>query len=261
MIFIEDTPLLSRNRLLILFFAALVLLIFGAARHDVSEAEARLLWIVRDPQPLEPAAISDTARIMVANFREMLARAAVPELPLAAPLDVWTLAAGGTVFAARIGVILVLGVVALVAARILRRFSPSAPLVIALVLLAGGLISVITASAPLEALVADYRGLRTPETPVITAFGEDSPLGYHQARHDLRRGMAVNLGWRDFSAAELAQIVDNLGSGDIWLIGETTPQTAAIETAITASGRAAVWCGNAPDTLIRRYAHAGAPAC
>src|SRR5690349_7719311 len=90
---------------LILLFAVFVVLTIAASNADITDAEARLLWIVRDPERVEPAAIGDTARLLARNFRAMLDRAETHDLPLAVPLDVWTTAAGASLFAARMAAV------------------------------------------------------------------------------------------------------------------------------------------------------------
>lgn len=248
----------KRIAVLGLLLAAFALLAFGASLHDISPTEARLMWAVRDPEPLAPASIADTGRLVVRNFRAMINRADIGQLPLALPLDVWSLAVGQSIFAARMG-----GVLALLLATMLAlRLVPRAALALGVILLAGGLFSVLTARAPLAHLLQTYQAARTPDIPVLTDFAPDSPAGYHQASVDLRRGIAVDVGWRDFDAAEYAQIAANLGQLDVWLISDLTRgQSAAIEAALIATGRRPLWCADAGDVRVRRYGLDGVGRC
>lgn len=247
---------------LLLLFAVFAFLTIAAANADITDAEARLLWIVRDPERVEPAAISDTARLLARNFRAMLDRAETRDLPLAVPLDIWTTLAGGSVFAARMGVVAALFVAAILLTWLLRRLGLRRSLthiivvtVLALSAIAGFvLLELGSYGPPVSGVVARYQAERTPAEPVITVFTDDSPLGYYQAQVDLRRGIGVDLGWREFTPEEIERVVANLGSGTVWLFVENYRHYAEVDQALAATGRRAAMCeGRYQRAAVIRY--------
>lgn len=247
---------------LILLFAIFVGLTVAAASADITDAEARLLWIVRDPERVEPAAIGDTARLLARNFRAMLDRAETRDLPLAVPLDLWTTLLGGSIFAARMGAVAALFVVAMIIRWVLRRLGVRQRLGNILVVAALALTSVAAVillelgsyGPPVSGVVASYQAERHPTEPVITVFSDDSPLGYYQAQVDLRRGIGIDLGWREFSPEEIERAVANLGAGAVWLFVEDYVRYAAIDQALEATGRRAALCeGRYQRAAVIRY--------
>ena len=247
---------------LLFLFAIFALLTFAAASADITDAEARLLWIVRDPERVEPASISDTARLLARNFRAMLDRAAARDLPLTVPLDLWTMLVGGSVFAARMGAVAALFAVALILRWIMRRLGFRKRLADILIVTALALISVAGAlllalgsyGPPVSGVVASYQAERRPAEPVITVFSDDSSLGYYQAQVDLRRGVGIDLGWREFTPEEIARAAASLGSGTVWLIVEDYQRYAVIDQTLTAAGRRAALCeGRYQRAAVIRY--------
>lgn len=253
---------------LTILFAVFAFLTVAAANADITDAEARLLWIVRDPERVEPAAIGDTARLLARNFRAMLDRAGTGDLPLAVPLDIWTTATGGSIFAARIGVIIALFGVTAVLTWLIRRFgirrAPAGKLVVVALLLmaiAGVLLLEFGSyGPPVSGVVASYQAERHPAEPVITVFSDDSPLGYYQAQVDLRRGVGVDLGWRKFKSEEIERVASSLGPGTVWLIVEDYDYIVELtDQALRDTGRRAVSCnGRYPGEAVIRYDRVGA---
>ena len=247
---------------LILLFAVFVVLTVAAANADITDVEARLLWIVRDPERVEPAAINDTARLLARNFRAMLDRAETRDLPLAVPLDIWTTATGGSLFAARMAVVAALFIAAAALALVMRRLGIRRPLAGKLLVIALGLIA-LSGAALLEfstygphisSAIETYRTARHPTEPVVTVFSDYSPLGYYQAQLDLRRGIGVDLGWREFTVEEIERAAANLGSGPVWLIVEDYQRYAQIDQALDATGRRAALCeGRYQRAAVIRY--------
>lgn len=245
-----------------ILFAIFAVLTIAAATADITDAEARLLWIVRDPERIEPAAIGDTARLIGRNFRAMLDRAETRDLPLAVPLDVWTMIAGGSIFAARLPAVLFACLIIAAAIRLIWRYFHGRIAVITfltfMLLCCGLCINIyifhyffLTST---DAVVQAYRAERAVEEPVITAFMDDSPLGYYQAQYDLRRGIGVDLGWRDFSDDEIERAAANLGSQPVWLIVEDYRGYSSINQALQTAGYRAVSCqGRYQRAAVIRY--------
>lgn len=246
---------------LILLFVAFALLTVAAASAEITDDEARLLWIVRDPERVEPAAIGDTARLLVRNFRAMLDRAETRELPLAAPLDVWTTLAGGSVFAARLAVLFGMCVAASLIARFVgRRNARRAAALGGFVLLfslaaaASAVVSewMATDTRP-SSLVPEYIDARPITEPVITLFRDDSQLGYYHARVNLRRGIGIDLGWRTFTIDEVEHVIDALRDEPVWVVGDGW-RDMAIDSVLRATGRTTTWCfGRSGGTEAQRY--------
>lgn len=233
---------------LAIIFATFAVLTTFSSLIGVTEAEARLLWIVRDPERVEPASPTDSARRAVRNLQTMLDRAATTDLPVAVPLDVWTMAAGGSAFAARLPVVLL---ACLIAALALRRLPRTAVFAVplALALLAMGGILAASENPPAEPEIRAYLDERHPAEPVVTGFQPHSTWGYYQAQYDLRRGVAVDLGWRAFADDEIARVIGNLGDLPVWLVGANS----AIERAVLETGRVPAWPTGVYFQPIRRY--------
>lgn len=247
--------------ILLLLFAFLT---HAAANSNIREAEARLLWIVRDPERVKPAAIGDTARVLMRNFRVMLDRAEGRDLPLAAPLDLWTLAAGGSLFAARIGAITALFAAAAALKWLTRRLTFSrqwAGKLAAVALIAGAIALMLIFQAGRDGgdpgeLMRRYQATRQPSEPVITVFRDDSPLGYYQAQMDLRRGVGIDLGWREFTPDEIAQAAAKLGQGPVWVIAPDEARFAVIDAALQQAGFGAVsFDERLRQAIVVRYDH------
>ena len=132
---------------------------------------------------------------------------------------------------------------AAVAVRVIGRFSR--PLIngaLALASIAALGVWLITPADSLPAPVAQYQAARAHSEPALTFAPPDSPLGYAQARYNLRAGMGIDLGWREFAADELAEIVSKLDPArPVWLIG--APDHLGLNTAqslLVDSGRVEV---------------------
>ena len=242
---------------LILLFAVFAVLTIAAANADITDAEARLLWIVRDPERVEPAAIGDTARLLVRNFRAMLDRAAARELPLAVPLDLWTTLAGGTIFAARLLIALLICIGISFLYVLLRSMSVSSRYLTRLMF---GLICLYVFYFFINQLfsftnmpvIAEYLAERHATEPVITEFRDDSPLGYYQAQYNLRRGISINLGWRNFTNEEISGITDKLRNEPVWLVlgdWNDDPYLGIFKS----KGLTLTWCEVAHNLLIMRF--------
>lgn len=243
--------------LLALLFAAFVALSFTASVVDISRDEARLLWIVRDPERLEPAAIGDTVRLIGRNMRAMLDRADTRDLPLAVPLDVWTMLAGGSVFAARLPVVLLACLVMAVALRLTAPRSTRLARGIGYAVPVAGVLLYALSPTTLAPTVADYMRTRQPTEPVLTLFRDDSPLGYYQAQVNIRRGIGVDLGWQTFSDQDIERVVGNLGTETVWLVFDVAADTTfeRLNASLLDSGRKLTRCRGAyTEIAVVRYA-------
>lgn len=243
-------------RNLIVLFAIFFVTARFASQVDVGSGEARLLWIVRDTDKIEPAAFNDVARLIARNFRTMIDRAELTELPLAAPLDLWTMLAGGSIFAARLPVVLACCIAAAALMRTARRFGRRLPMGVGWSVLVLAMIAYFVSPMRLVRTIDDYRASRLPDEPVITLFREDSPLGYYQAQVDLRRGIGVDLGWRAFNSEEIARVVGNLGQNTVWLLLDVDAdvQYELVNTALLDAGRTLTRCrGLATHIAALRY--------
>jgi hypothetical protein len=249
---------------LILLFAIFVFLTVAAANADITDAEARLLWIVRDPERVEPAAISDTARLLARNFRVMLDRAGTRDLPLVVPLDVWTTLAGGSIFVARLSVVLLFCTGAALLYALLRRsrihLRSAAILVFGISgLYACSFLNNQLFSYPSMPVIAEYLVERHATEPVITNFRDDSPLGYYQAQYNLRGGIGIDLGWRAFSSEEITVIVENLGSEPVWLmLGDWNDDPYL--SIFKSKRRTLTWCKAAHNLLVMRFEVSDGPS-
>jgi len=192
----------------------------------------------------------------------MLDRAGTRELPLAVPLDIWTTLTGGSLFAARYAAVIAFFVFTGVLTWLMRRLGIRRPLagkilivVLGVIALSGAaLLALGSYGPPVSGVVASYQAERHPAEPVITVFSDDSPLGYYQAQVDLRRGVGIDLGWRDFTPEEIDRAAANLRDGPVWLIVGDYRRYALIDQALEATGRRAVSCqGRYQRAAVIRY--------
>lgn len=225
---------------LYIFLALMIAL--AALKPTASPAEAWWLWVTRDPAPVRVGSIGEAARAA----RDLLTEAAGRSggginTPIAALTEGWTWLAGDSVEGLRWGVVLLALLGAAVIVRLVGCFSR--PLIngaLALMSIAALGVWFITPANPLPAAVAQYQAVRARTEPALTFGAPDSPLGYAQARYDLRAGMGIDLGWREFTAEELADIVGKLDRArPVWLIGAPDhPGLVTARTLLAAGGRA-----------------------
>jgi hypothetical protein len=87
-------------------------------------------------------------------------------------------------------------------------------------------------------LVANAAATRSSEEPALIAFSDDSPLAYYNRLTPLVKGISLDIGWRDFTQAEITALVATLENNlSIWLIApETAPVTEWALAALTEAG-------------------------
>lgn len=225
-------------RPVIVLFALLVvvLFVFGNSylqplyltEPEITPGEARLLWIVRDP---EPVTFGNMLGAIPRNFGVMLSRAALYELPTAVLLDLWTMVFGHSLASLRAAGILVLavGVWIIIAGlylgnRLTRIVFGGMILVVVAVLaiigpyVAGIIIIDFVTNYPLSAIIECYTLHRPLDEPVLIVFGGDTMLGYYDSRQNLRGGIAIDLSQRAYSSEELAAVVATLGEAPVWVM-------------------------------------------
>jgi hypothetical protein len=221
-----------------------LLTVLAALKPTVSPAEAWWLWVARDPVPVRAASIGDTARAARDLLTEAVERSGGGiHAPLAALTEGWTWLAGDSVEGLRWGVVLLALLGAAVIVRLVGRFSrPLMNGALALMSIAALGVWFITPTDPMPDSVARYQAARARTEPTLTFGAPDSPLGYAQARYDLRAGMGIDLGWREFTTDELTEIVSKLDpTRPVWLIGAPDhPCLIAVQSALADSGRAEV---------------------
>lgn len=207
-----------------LFIAILLMFTIWALRPSASRPEAHWLWVVRDVTDVQPAAPSDVLRGVRTNLSSALDRSGGGvNIPFALALEGWSWLTGDSLEALRWGGILLIGVAAAGVSRVASRRAPAPTRRILAVIFV--IFPVLILVQPTDRLTFELRWARdgrTPDQPVITFFSESSPLGYYQHRYNLRAGMGLDLGWRAFSAAELADIASKIQpTGPVFLIAET----------------------------------------
>jgi len=226
-----------------LFVALLLLFTVWALKPSASQSEAWWLWVVRDVVDVQPAAPSDVLRGARDNLSMALDRSGGGlRLPFAAGLEGWTWLAGDSLEALRWGGVLLIGLAAAVVIRVVgRRNFQLAILALQVLVVIMPVLWFIESSDRTAQQLADFQSQRTPADPVLTFFSESSPLGYYQYRYDLRAGIGLDLGWRDFTPEELTNIAAKLDSTrPICLIAPTInhPAMNSIRQSLTDGGRA-----------------------
>jgi len=159
------------------------------------------------------------------------------KLPVAAALESWTWLAGDSLEALRWGGVLLAGLAAAVMVRLARRRVPHTTLrVLSILFVFAPTLLFLQPSDRLAYELEHQQSLRGHADPVLTFFSESSRLGYYQYRYDLRAGMGIDLGWREFTPQELIDIADKLDSTrPIWLIAPsyTHPDVLALSGQLT----------------------------
>lgn len=205
-----------------LFIGILLLFTLWALKPSVTESEAWWLWVVRDVTDIQPAAPSDVLRGVRENLSVALDRSGGGKnLPSTFVLEGWTWLAGDSLEALRWGGVLLVGIVAAVLVRIGTRRTATLMLrvMIFLLVLFPSLAFIQPPDVISHELLAFQSQRSSPRDTVITLFSDSSPLGYYHHRYQLRAGMGIDLGWRDFSPEEVIHIADKLDkSRPIWLI-------------------------------------------
>jgi hypothetical protein len=264
-------PTPARYLILLLFWGVYLSL----ARSGLTQAEARVLWTVRDDVPLNVAP-RDALRGLRTNVEQMVERAEPVLLPYYAIMDAWVTVAGESVLAARYFSALCILLAAVLAARwrfmlvvaglgalsaatvhvyavgilvlcvigasgraVVRRDAQwGVRLLHGAAAIAGIIIAVVIVGGRPDwtGAIGDFNAVRTADEPAITGFAADSPLAHYDRQHQtyFRRWINVNSGWRDFSQAEIEQIVAALdGASAIWLVDVADRQ---FEAALVESG-------------------------
>lgn len=223
----------------------LVLAMLGALvvlRPAPTEGEAWWLWVTRDVVTVEPAAPRDVLRALRDNMVSALDRSGGGlQLPVAAVLEGWTWLAGDSLEGLRWGGLLAVLIGAAVVSRLLRRISRMlAAGWLGALIVGAGLVWLISAPNPWPAAVRAYQAQRSPHQPALTTFSEASVAGYYHARHNLRAGLGIDLGWRTFSLEEMVGIVNRMSATQpIWLIGPTDSDATYLLITALAGRRAA----------------------
>ncbi len=233
---------------------------------EIAPGEARLLWIVRDT---EPVTFGNMLGAIPRNFGVMLRRAKPDELPTAILLDLWTAMFGHSLASLRATGILVpaSGYWIIVAGLycvfpLLRRLSGR------MILIAGLVVSLLTCAVlaffgpdvydvythcfviycPLSEAIENYTILRPLDEPVLTVFGGDSTFGYYHDVQDLRGGITIDLSQRAYSYEELTAVVQKLGKAPVWLLVDiSAPQHDATQNVLK---RILLTTGRVPTILM-----------
>lgn len=205
-----------------LFIVCALLFTVWALKPSASSTEAWWLWVVRDVVDVQPAAPSDVLRGARDNVSSAIDRSEGGlHAPLAVVLEGWTWLAGDSLEAFRWGAVLLVMLAGAFVVRFGGRAAPQTTWralgVLAVILPA---LAVVQPSDVIAQRLQDLRARRTtPAEMVITTFSESSVLGYYQHRYNIRAGMGLDLGWREFSPQEIIDIADNLdATRSVWLV-------------------------------------------
>lgn len=249
--------------LLVAFLAA----VFNSAHADVSVNEARTLWIVRDVVQVEPAALRDVASAVISNGREALARTQFPESIYVLLLEGWTRLFGETIFAVRLLTaflgIIVLAVIFRLVYKVLGI--PRTTLkAVGFGILALLLVRVLTPTISWLPTITDLQGVRAPTEPAIIDFAPFSPAAYYDLRYGLKRGLALDLAWRDPDPAIMQEYVEQLTRTQVpvWVM---MPRSAAqawnVFSALDTARYAPTKCLMVEDVLLIRMEHDPLESC
>ncbi len=223
----------------------LMLAMLGALavlRPAPTEGEAWWLWVTRDVVDVEPAAPRDVLRGVRDNLVSALERSGGGlHLPAAAVLEGWTWLAGDSLEGLRWGGLLAVLTGAALMFRLLRRISRTLAVGwLGALIVGAGLLWLMSAPNPWPAAVRAYHAQRDRNQPALTTFSEDSVAGYYHARHNLRAGLGIDLGWRAFSPEEMVGIVNRMSATQpLWLIGPADSDATYLLMTALAGRRAA----------------------
>jgi hypothetical protein len=170
------------GRFPVLFSCVFLLIFFAAALNqpdNVSEAEARLLWIVRDSVEVRPALPRDAARAFLKNVQTTLERTSSQPLliPYTLLLDAWTWIAGDSAEITRIFCIycVMIGVAGVLSIR--HRVSLIVLLFVPVLVLAARQIGVVSFLVMIAALMmAVLWRMRRSNSAVYVAAGITAAL-------------------------------------------------------------------------------------
>jgi len=205
-----------------LFVALVLLFTLWALKPSVGESEAWWLWVARDVVDVQPAAPGDVLRGVRDNLSMALNRSGGGlNLPAAAALEGWTWLTGDSLEGLRWGGVLLIGLAASAVIRVIGRRNPRRMVrVLSILFVFAPVLVFLQPSDRVAFEIERHQSQRTPADSVLTFFTESSPLGYYQYRYDIRAGIGLDLGWREFTPEELTNIAAKLDSTrPIWLIG------------------------------------------
>ena len=237
-----------------LFIALLLLYTLWALKPSASQSEAWWLWVVRDVVDVQPAAPTDVLRGARDNLSSAIDRSEGGlNLPTAVAVEGWTWLVGDSLEALRWSGVLLMGLAAAIAIRVVeRRNCQLAILALQVLVVIMPVLWFIESSDRTAEQLAYFQSQRAHADPVLTFFTESSPLGYYQYRYDIRAGLGLDLGWREFTPAELTNIASKLDSTrPIWLIAPTSehPAMNTIRQNLTDAGREVIHGGSTMDEI------------
>ena len=205
-------------------------LLSSASAHSLRPEEAWWAWAIQyDPVEVSgqraqvdgPTALLRFVRDDAAQAQERLSDAPLPAQALGLTFNVWALLAGDSEIALRLPrVWSALGLTALglrlLSARRQAQRWPALPLLVLAALLGWSLAQ----PAP------DWRGFaaaaaeqRAADQAAFIAWSADSPIAYYNRRTPIRRGVSLDVGWRAYAKAELADLAARLEAYDVvWVL-------------------------------------------
>ncbi len=206
------------------------LLLSSARVHSLRPDEAWLAWALHyDPteitgQRWQIDTVGDALRFArddVAQAWVRLSTAPPPARASGMLLNGWALLAGDSEAALRLPlvwaalVLSALGLRGLWAARWTRRLMALVPLA-----LAGGIGLWLAQPAPdWRGFIAAVAAQRAADQAAFIAWEPHSVIAYYDRRTPIRVGVSVDVGWRDFSPDELADLVARFDDYEtIWLL-------------------------------------------
>jgi hypothetical protein len=220
-----------------------VFLMFRQSWQDIAPFEASTLYTTRDIVQVETASPGDMLRAARVNLDSAFSRASETglTLPYALAVDGWSWLAGESVVGLRYGFALLVMLSAALMARVSRRWDRTRDATVMPVLLLSMIVLLRLAGLSYirwPVTLDEYLAVRAPDEPALTAFAPGSIGDYYDAAYGLRQGMGINLGWREFSGAEVAAVLENLDdSRPIWLlVPESWPHTQQVNDTLISRG-------------------------
>jgi hypothetical protein len=117
------------------------------------------------------------------------------------------------------------------------------------------LVVLFTAQPPWREIVTEINALRHITEPALISVRHDTPLGYYVRSGELQRGIALDISWRDHTAAEIAGLIDRLTRGDhsVWLIMPADNAETQIALDILSESRSPGWQRIEDGMLFYRF--------
>ncbi len=212
-------------RLLVLG-GAFTLLLHSAGAHSLRAEEAWWAWAVHyDPVEVTgQRAQVDSLRALLRFVRddaaqawERLSGAPLSVQALGWALNGWALLVGDSEIALRLPRVWgALGLLALGTRLLWTRRALGLPLLLLTALLGWGLMQPAPDWRGFTAAVAQQRAA---DQAAFVAWSADTPIAYYNRRTPIRRGVSLDVGWRAYTKAELADLAARLEAYDVvWVL-------------------------------------------